>query len=409
VLRGAVFALEATVPVPTMPELARRAASVTDRLRASMGGTRADYAITGSGFPGTVSYRCEVALNDRWRAEVPFVLGAGTELLGEPTDAVATAAWPGANRPAGFTPLATGQFRPGPPLGFPHATRRAPVSGQHPPLGGYPEFARSSGGPFPWGEGDRSRVAYGVDVLPDLVAGLRELPALAAEGLPRKAEPRAGVVGCVYRLTSSEVIDALIPIESCIVVDRQQTSREPLERLHRDGTALTTLFLPGFDEVTLPLPDGSAPVIVPGQPMPDPVELGPVRAAGWAATGRGGGSRPLVHVKMLVAGRSWVWQDDFGYERWHFTALRTWMGSANWTSFAPSHLEFGIWSDDPELLNRNQGFLLDMLRFSQPLDSTTAGPEPELVDANWDDAAFAEYAAEMGPLELDQDEDQGER
>lgn len=35
-----------------------------------------------------------------------------------------------------------------------------------------------------------------------------------------------------------------------------------------------------------------------------------------------------------------------------------------------------------------------MLRFSQPLDSTTSGPEPELVDADWDNAAVAEYAAE---------------
>jgi hypothetical protein len=44
---------------------------------------------------------------------------------------------------------------------------------------------------------------------------------------------------------------------------------------------------------------------------------------------------------------------------------------------------------------RNTAFLLDLVRFSQPLDSATAGPEPDLVAADWDDAAFAEYSREM--------------
>jgi len=181
-------------------------------------------------------------------------------------------------------------------------------------------------------------------------------------------------------------------MQSCIVVDRQQTSRRELNRLHGSGLPLTTLHLPGFEGVTLPRPDGSAPVIGPGEPMPEPLELGPVRAAGWRP---GGSQKPLVHVKMLVGGRVWIWENDYGFEEWHFTPLRTWMGSANWTSLAPFHLEFGLWSDDLALLERNQRFLLDALHFSQPLDSETAGPEPDLVHVDFDDDAFAEYYAEM--------------
>jgi len=41
--------------------------------------------------------------------------------------------------------------------------------------------------------------------------------------------------------------------------------------------------------------------------------------------------------------------------------------------------------------------LLDVIRFSQTLDSATAGPEPEQVGADWDNEAFPEYVAEMGP------------
>jgi hypothetical protein len=271
----------------------------------------------------------------------------------------------------------------------------------YPPLGSYEQFGRSAGGPFAWGEGGRSSVAYNEDVLPDLVAGLRALPGLARQGQPRKAEPTAAVLACVYVLTSSEIVDALIPLESCVIVDRQQANRRQLHRLHNEGRPLSTLHLPGFAEVGLPGPDGSGPVITPWGPMPDPVALGPVRAAGWSA-GKPGDLRPLLHAKMLVAGRTWVWENHFGAEEFHFTPLRTWMGSANWSAFAPSHLEFGVWSDDPALLARNLTYLLEMVRFSQPLDSTTAGPEPELVDADWaDDEEFREALRNLPPDEDD--------
>ncbi|WP_156119299.1 hypothetical protein [Modestobacter caceresii] len=49
----------------------------------------------------------------------------------------------------------------------------------------------------------------------------------------------------------------------------------------------------------------------------------------------------------------------------------------------------------------NRRFLLDVISFSQPLDSVTDGPEPELRDADWDNQAFAEYVAEMGTVESD--------
>ena len=90
----------------------------------------------------------------------------------------------------------------------------------YPPLGGYPQF-RPFRRALPLGEGGRSRVAYGSSVVPDLIGGLRDLPTLAAAEMPRKAEVRPAVIGCVYGLTSPEVISALLPLDCCIVVDRQ--------------------------------------------------------------------------------------------------------------------------------------------------------------------------------------------
>jgi hypothetical protein len=268
---------------------------------------------------------------------------------------------------------------------------------EHPPLGGFDQFRRSQGGPFPWGEGGRSRISYGMDVLPDLVQGLRELPALATDDMPTKAEAQPVVIGCVYRLTSDDVVDALVPMDCCLVVDRTQNKRDAVDRLQREGRPLSTIYLPGFDDVGRPQPDGRPPVIGPGSPAPEPLVLGPTRAAGWSP----GPRRPLVHAKVLIAGRSSVWEDDWGQERWHLTPLRTWVGSANWTSFAPSHLEIGLWSDDAELMARNLQFLLDVLRFSQTFESASTGPEPELVDSEWDDEAFAQYDADLRGSDTD--------
>ena len=267
----------------------------------------------------------------------------------------------------------------------------------YPPLGSYKPFSQSGHGPLTWGSSGASTVAYHRDVLPDLVAGLRGLPALAAEGMPGRAEARPAVLGCVYVLTSEDVIDALLDVDCCVIIDRQQTRLDAAHRLHAAGRPLSSAYFPGFEDLRLPDADGGTPVIGPYSPFPNPLALGPVRAAGWARSSAHGDRRPLVHVKMLVAGRTWLWEDDFGQEQHHFTPLRTWLGSANWTTFAPSHLEFGLWSDDPDLMAHNLSFLLDMIRFSQPLDSTTAGPEPELVTADWDDEAFREYLHDLGP------------
>jgi hypothetical protein len=58
---------------------------------------------------------------------------------------------------------------------------------------------------------------------------------------------------------------------------------------------------------------------------------------------------------------------------------------------------FADWSGhphDPELLRWAEGFMGDLLAFSEPADSQCAGAEPNLLPIDWDDAAMTEYAAE---------------
>ncbi|ODO50070.1 hypothetical protein A5N54_13020, partial [Streptococcus pneumoniae] len=78
-----------------------------------------------------------------------------------------------------------------------------------------------------------------------------------------------------------------------------------------------------------------------------------------------------------------------------FEPRTVWWGSANWTVRAGSHLEVGFACDDPTLVEEATAFVADVIAFSEPIDTTCAGPEPNLVQVEFDDAAMAEAMEEM--------------
>lgn len=76
------------------------------------------------------------------------------------------------------------------------------------------------------------------------------------------------------------------------------------------------------------------------------------------------------------------------------TSSRCGSGSGRPIGPSASHIEFGLWSDDEKLTEAALEFFCDLVRFSEPYEAATAGPSPELVAADWDNEAFAEYVAE---------------
>lgn len=92
-----------------------------------------------------------------------------------------------------------------------------------------------------------------------------------------------------------------------------------------------------------------------------------------------------------------VYDPDNGYgeEVLDFEPRTVWWGSANWTVRAGSHLEVGFACDDPTLVEEATAFVADVIAFSEPIDTTCAGPEPNLVQVEFDDAAMAEAMEEM--------------
>lgn len=272
-----------------------------------------------------------------------------------------------------------------------------------PPLGDYEQLLQSTA--QDWAAGT---VVHGSRVVDDLIAGLAHHTSIDWTGeYWRRLEPRPAVLGCVPWLTDGAVVDALVSFDQCcIVVDKQQDDYAAVRRLARDGRPLSSAYLAGFTDTALPDEDGNPPVIHPFSGMPDPVELGPVRVAGHRKA-RDGSSKPMLHAKMAVLGVTTLYEDDemFAGDLLRFAPKATWMGSANWTWGARSHIEFGVWSSDPQLVGHNYNYLLSLLKFSEPRGATSIGPEPELVSAVWDDDAFAAYVAEYGDAVDEADDD----
>lgn len=266
------------------------------------------------------------------------------------------------------------------------------------PLANNERFARwASARSWPGGS-----VSFG-SVVDDLVDGVVAFASQPHETSHRRWSMPAAI-GCVPWMSHERMTAALAKLGGCcIVITKGANNLRAAQALHTRGRALPTAYLPGFEEVGLVGPDGKRPIIGPsGLAGGSLDELGPVRRAGW----RGDKSAPLIHAKLLILGDAWGYDNDeegpWG-PQFGFRARRAWLGSANWTRGATEHLEFGLWIDEPQLVEHTFRFLLDMLKFSEPFDTAYDHPSPELVDAEWDDAAFAEYLADIGSSDHDED------
>jgi hypothetical protein len=155
---------------------------------------------------------------------------------------------------------------------------------------------------------------------------------------------------------------------------------------------------PGFPAEALPdlmwlAPRGDAdqPVLGPSDDSPGT----PFRSVRVAGVGRQDAAIPLAHAKLLLLGEITESEGELGEHVVYFTPSRLWMGSANLTPNSRRSLEFGLWTDDPPLLNRMTSFLTDLLKYSEMLIGFAGAPEPERVPCEFDDAAMYEYLREF--------------
>jgi len=247
------------------------------------------------------------------------------------------------------------------------------------PFGDYQNFSWWSAHPRDWGPNEeRWPVWFGGRVLDGLVEVIDDHIA--------QVEGRAAALGCVPWFDSSAVASRLVRFRGCcIVIDKGSFHRDALQRLTRDGRGFPNVLWNLCDMA--PAQDGEALTRGPFVGVPE-YEVGPVRIAGW----RDGKGKPLLHAKMLVLGEL-VWgEDDFGHEDLNFRPHSLWSGSANWTEASRKHLEVGFWSDDQGLVHSATDFLGSVIEFSEPWTSGCAGPEPDLVDVEYDPGDYETWS-----------------
>lgn len=268
------------------------------------------------------------------------------------------------------------------------------------PLGEYGPFRRWSGKPRAWGpDGAGWQAWFGGKVIDALCEVLDEH--LAAR---RGRDMRPAAIGCVPWLTSEAVVDRLLKLDSCCVVIDKGASAYALGELNAQS-GFPNGAISRLAEMMPADANGAAPLTIgPGTPREATWhEIEAVRVAGW----RREGHKPLVHAKLLVLGEiGWVTYDTpYGeYEDYRFEPQRVWWGSANWTEASSSHLEVGFVSDDPKLVDEAEGFVADMIAFSEPMTTQCPGPEPNLVEVGYDNEAMAQWAAEVDEAHEDYDE-----
>ena len=229
-------------------------------------------------------------------------------------------------------------------------------------------------------------VTFASAVVPHLIEGMNEFLVAPASRDQRNFRYRIAT-GAVAWLTSSAIAHALTRFDgTCITVDKDPRNRAAINYLSGLGTPIQATAL-GLETLS-PLSDGGEiPILGPSSACPGAhLALGPVRSAGYT----GGTHTPLMHAKMLVL--SYVDHLDYGedWDGYHLRPIKAWIGSANWTASAASHLEFGLWTTDPELVQVSFEFLTDVIRLSEPIDSTSPSPDPEFHEVAWDDEAFRE-------------------
>lgn len=265
-------------------------------------------------------------------------------------------------------------------------------------LGDYRAFRAWSGLPRPWGPSDAPwRVWFGGRVIDGLCDVLDEFLATRS----RRGVGSLAAIGCVPWLTNESVVGRLTQLAACCVaVDKGAY----LPRRLVEEAAPFPNVLP---RLRLTVPAGSEEPVVLGPSSRAPEhEVGPVRVVGWMGNDLG---KPLLHAKLLVLGElRW---EEYGpgpyVEERRFVPRWVWWGSANWTRPAQSHLEVGFCSDDDQLVDHVASFVEDVIAFSEPVGSTCAGPEPNLLAVEFDDEAMAEAAHQQWLDHFADEEDQG--
>jgi hypothetical protein len=256
------------------------------------------------------------------------------------------------------------------------------------------------------------RASFGLNMMGDLVAGIDEFVALRQErwGAFRAVGPV--LLGCAMWFDDAELVTALGRLAGAGVVIKKQGRRQR-DRLKLAQLAALNERTPGLLFGAFPELGGLAPT-VDGEPRQigpydnlDEFVLPSVRTLGFRSSSPFD-NPPIIHAKLALLGQlCWHDEDALGYpaDVFFFRAKRLWLSSANFTTSSRRSLDFGLWLEEPAVLEGARRYLLGLLAHSEPLDADPDDYQPELAPVTFDDA---EMAAAVPPYDPDEEEDDDE-
>jgi hypothetical protein len=259
------------------------------------------------------------------------------------------------------------------------------------------------------GAEEGNRAFFGQNVLQGLVDGIADFAPDSIDDelhvhIDDEAREHIGdepvLLGCAPWVDDHALVGTIecLP-RACVVISKEPRTRTDVLTFRRlrqvnertDGIELWTFpYLGGM----APKWRGKPYVIEPGEPSP---VVSTFRTIGHRRTERR--LPPIAHAKLALLGYIRVSDEVPGTDypggefRW-FDAKRLWVSSANFTFASRSHLEFGYWTEDPDLVGGAKRFLLKLIGASEDLDAEADTPDPDIVGVEFNHQAFVEASIE---------------
>jgi hypothetical protein len=266
---------------------------------------------------------------------------------------------------------------------------------------------------FPLEREPGNNAYFGENVLRGLIQGIDDFVSVRQPRWERFRAIGPALLGSAMWIDDEELIGRLDSLSAASVVVRKQgrsaSELQRLFRLHEANALIPGLPLRAFPDLTDLAPKvDDRPVVVGPHSRLDEEVLPAIRTLGYRSQGRND-LAPILHAKLALLGHLW-WHDEGAAGHVEdvigFSARRLWVSSANFTQSSRRSLEFGFWTEDPNLLEGSQRFLIKLISASEGLDPQADAPDPTLAPVELDDDAFAEYVAAFGwPVDEDRDDD----
>jgi hypothetical protein len=250
-----------------------------------------------------------------------------------------------------------------------------------------------------------NRAWFGRNVLDGLIEGVDDFVHERQTRWERRTY-RVGapvLIGCSPWVNDDKLLSVIQSLAgACIMVAKHprtgggKAGAERLREINRRTPGIELRALSGLSDMA-PKVGGRPQVIGPYDSIHEEgASVSTFRTIGFRKSGRD--LPPIAHAKVALLGNiCWTDEhpagvvDDYVW----FRARRLWVSSANFTYGSRKSLEFGYWTEDEDLVQAFERFLIGMLGASEDLDSDSDAVDPEMARIEFDDVAMAEAMAEQ--------------